>query len=175
MGTKQWKHIYVAGPYRASTPWLIEQNIRRAEELALDVWRLNDPLRLNDPNMDLCREDIGVVAVCPHTMTRYYQQSAPDSVWLEGLLSLVERCDAVVLVPGWQRSEGTIGEIARAISLGIPVFSSIQDLARGLLADARAKCPCPVADQCAPCVIGRVRGASGAVGNVLLGSGTGAL
>lgn len=36
--------------------------------------------------------------------------------------------DAMLLVEGWQHSEGTKKEMARAISLDIPVFESIYDM-----------------------------------------------
>lgn len=37
------KVVYIAGPFRAATPWLVEANVRRAEEVALAVWRLGIP------------------------------------------------------------------------------------------------------------------------------------
>jgi hypothetical protein len=42
------KLIYVAGPFRGKDAWEIECNIRRAESLALEVWRL------------------GAACICPH-------------------------------------------------------------------------------------------------------------
>ena len=95
--------VYVAGPFRAPTAWGIEQNIRRAEALALGVWRE------------------GYTAICPHTNTRHFQGELPDDIWLEGDLNILERCDAVILAHGWQSSTGTLREIERAQLLGIPV------------------------------------------------------
>ena len=71
------KLIYVAGPFRAPNSWEMEQNIRRAEALALEVWKL------------------GLPAICPHANTRFYQGAAPDEVWLEGDIEIMRRCDAV--------------------------------------------------------------------------------
>ncbi len=96
------KVIYVAGPFRADTPWGIEQNIRAAEGIALQLWQK------------------GFVAMCPHTMTRFYQDSAPDAVWIEGTLEMLRRCDGMVLCPGWDKSSGTLGEIAEAKRLNMP-------------------------------------------------------
>lgn len=102
--------IFIAGPFRADSAWGIEQNIRRAEEAALTVWLS------------------GHVALCPHTNTRFFQGAAPDSVWLAGDLELLMRCDVVLLIRGWQNSEGAIAEKQKAESVGIPVYERLEDL-----------------------------------------------
>jgi len=105
--------IYVAGPYRAASAWAIELNVRVAEFAALEVWRL------------------GHVAVCPHAMTRYYQGALPDDVWLEGLLELMRRCDAVLMVGDWRSSTGSVAERTEAERLGLPVFEYLGDVPEG--------------------------------------------
>lgn len=104
------KVVYVGGPYRAKDHWLIEKNIRAAEELALRVWATKR-----------------ASAVCPHTMCRYYQGHLEDDLWLNGLLDILSVCDALLLVDGWEKSEGTIEEIRLAQSLGMPIFYSFDD------------------------------------------------
>lgn len=104
------KVIYVAGPFRGPSAWEIECNIRRAETLALEVWRL------------------GAAALCPHTNTRFFQNAAPDSVWLEGDLELLRRCDAVILTEDWVRSSGARAEVEFADKLGLPVFHTLKQL-----------------------------------------------
>jgi len=104
------KVVYVAGPFRGNSAWDIECNIRRAETLALEVWRL------------------GAAALCPHTNTRFFQNAAPDEVWLEGDLALLARCDAVILTDDWLRSSGARAEVLHAQSLKIPVFENLQAL-----------------------------------------------
>ena len=42
-------------------------------------------------------------------------------VWLE-------KCDAVLVLPKYRKSEGTRAEIARAKELGIPIFYNVEDL-----------------------------------------------
>jgi nucleoside 2-deoxyribosyltransferase len=108
------KLIYVAGPYRADNAWEVEQNIRRAEELAFRV------------------AEAGAMPACPHTMTRYWDGTLTDEFWLEGTLELLRRCDAVVLVHDWGRSVGTRGELAEAQRLDIPVFYSLLGLTEWL-------------------------------------------
>lgn len=98
------KVVYVAGPFRGLTPWDVEKNIRRAEELALRV------------------ANAGAMPLCPHTMTRYFDKQCNDSFWLEGTLELLRRCDAMVMTDDWERSSGTRGERNEARGLGLPIF-----------------------------------------------------
>ena len=49
-------------------------------------------------------------------------------MWLEGDLEMLRRCDAVLVVPGWEKSSGTRAEIAEANACGIPVFYALEAL-----------------------------------------------
>lgn len=109
MNEKRLKVIYIVGPFRGPNAWEIEQNIRRAEAVALEVWRL------------------GAVALCPHCNTRFFQGAAPDEIWLAGDLELMRRCDAVLLVPGWMASKGSCAEVADAKARGQPVLGEIEN------------------------------------------------
>jgi nucleoside 2-deoxyribosyltransferase len=102
--------VYIAGPFRGKNAWEIERNIRRAEELALEVWQAGFP------------------AICPHTNTRFFQGAAPDEVWLKGDLEILRRCDVVLLVEGWEASAGTRAEIAFADEHDITVLETLADL-----------------------------------------------
>jgi nucleoside 2-deoxyribosyltransferase len=100
---------YVAGPYRADTPAGIVANIRAAEAVAVELWQA------------------GFAVVCPHKNTALFDGLAPDAVWLDGYLELLRRCDFVVAVAGWDRSAGTIRELAEADRLGIPRYQTTAD------------------------------------------------
>src|SRR5262245_24540181 len=119
--------VYIAGPYRAATEYQVLQNIRRAEEVALRVWKA------------------GAACICPHKNTAFFGGAADDSVWLEGDLAIISRCDAVVCVPGWQASAGARGEVELARELSIPVFETIEGLeswlSRGPEANGRGSGP----------------------------------
>lgn len=104
------KVVYIAGPFRGAHAWEIEQNIRNAETLALEVWAC------------------GAAALCPHTNTRFFQGTLPDETWLEGDLVLLERCDALLAHPEWTRSVGASKEVAHALNRGIPVFYDLPAL-----------------------------------------------
>jgi len=96
--------IYVAGPFRADSAWGIEQNIRRAEVLGLEIVKM------------------GGCPIIPHTMYRFFQGALPDEVWLDCGLALLEPCHAIVCARGWIDSTGTRGELARARALQMPAF-----------------------------------------------------
>lgn len=102
------KVVYVAGPFRGPNSWEIEENIRRAERLALEVWRL------------------GCAVICPHTNTRFFQGAAPDDVWLDGDLAILAKCDAVLMTEDWERSSGARAEREFAKGKGIPVFYRLE-------------------------------------------------
>lgn len=99
------KLIYLAGPYRAPTVWGVRQNIDKAEKYALEFWRR------------------GVPVISPHKNTALFDGAAPDNVWLEGDLIMLVRCDALVLLPGWEDSSGTKAERERAEAVHMPVFA----------------------------------------------------
>jgi len=100
------KVIYIAGPFNGGNAWEVEKNIRKAEELSLQVW------------------EMGAAAICPHTNTRHFHGVLRSEEWLNGYLEILRRCDAVLTVPTWQSSPGARAEIARAGDLGIPVFDT---------------------------------------------------
>ncbi|WP_160286352.1 DUF1937 family protein [Pseudomonas knackmussii] len=99
--------IYVAGPYRAPDRAAIARNIESAGRLGAYVCTL------------------GWFPIIPHMNTAHLEVGLPalgDEFWLKGTMELMERCDAVALAPGWQRSAGTLAEIARAEEMRLPVF-----------------------------------------------------
>jgi nucleoside 2-deoxyribosyltransferase len=100
--------VYIAGPYRAASPWQVEQNIRAAEDLAVKV------------------HAVGMFAVCTHPMTRFMDGATDDEHMLVGTLELMRRCDAVILTRDWRLSSGAVAEVAEATRLGIPVFGRAQ-------------------------------------------------
>ena len=117
------KVVYVAGPFRCASQhvpgqqdcWGIQENIMSAMRLALEVWRM------------------GAAALTPHANTMFFQNAAPDNVWLEGDLALLAKCDAVIMTPDWKRSSGARAEHEFAIGRSIPVFYDLDRLRDWLL------------------------------------------
>jgi len=94
------KVAYIAGKYRAKTEWEVQQNIRNAEAVALEYWR----------------QDFAVI--CPHKNCAFLGGACDDSVWLNGDLEILKRCDIIVMLEGWEQSEGACHERAVAIEHG---------------------------------------------------------
>jgi nucleoside 2-deoxyribosyltransferase len=100
--------IYIAGPYRGD----VEANICAAKLRAAECYK------------------VGHDVICPHMNTAYMDKETglPDEFWLKTTLNLLRRCDAIVLVAGWEKSQGTLAEIEYAKSVGIPVYEEVPEL-----------------------------------------------
>ena len=107
------KLIYVAGPYRGVTQEAIRYNIATAKQVGKLVAQK------------------GWMPVIPHCNTAEFEMLAPElrqEFWLAGTLEVMRRCDAVVLLPGWQHSSGTLDEIKEAKSLNMTVYETEHDV-----------------------------------------------
>jgi len=106
--------IYVAGPYRANSEWELELNIRAAENAAIALWKK------------------GWAVICPHKNTAHFGGILPHEAWLAGDLTMLRRLnphrDAIFLVPGWQRSEGSKGEREIAFLCGLTIYERMDDV-----------------------------------------------
>lgn len=106
------KVVYVAGPYRAARLSGRLANILKAWAVSKGIW------------------EAGHVALCPHLNTALMCEetrntklaSTVERHILRGDLELLSRCDALRVLPNWEKSTGTLGEIKHAQELGIPVF-----------------------------------------------------
>ena len=98
------KLAFVTGPYRSKTIYGIKQNIESAEKVALELWKM------------------GYAVICPHKNTALFDGSVPDDVVIGGDLVILDRCDVIVMIPGWKNSEGAKGEHEKAKQLGLTII-----------------------------------------------------
>jgi nucleoside 2-deoxyribosyltransferase len=95
---------YIAGPYRASTKLGVIRNIIKARKIAKKYWAL------------------GYTVFCPHLNSALMDGTAPEEVFMRGDLEFLQYADILVVIPGWERSTGTLGEIEFAKAKGIPII-----------------------------------------------------
>lgn len=92
---------YISGPYRAKTLWGVKCNIEKAGMVALEYWRK------------------GYAVICPHKNTAFFDGAlngyGDAEVWIKGDLEMVKRSDVIVMLPGWQKSEGATQEHGYAL------------------------------------------------------------
>ena len=98
------KVIYVAGAFTAPTPWDIEKNVRKAEEVGFMV------------------AQVGAMPLIPHANTRFFHGQQTPQYWYDGTMELLKRCDAVIMVPGWEKSRGSVVEHAYAGCHNMQIF-----------------------------------------------------
>lgn len=114
--------VYVAGPFSAPDRAGVEANIQRASEAGVAVAKL------------------GFCPVIPHANTAHpdFEHVQPYDFWIDATAEMLRRCDAILLIEGWEKSSGARMEKKVAESRGIPVFMSLEALAKA--EDRRSMC-----------------------------------
>jgi hypothetical protein len=94
--------VYIAGKYRGD----VAANIQAAREVAVELW------------------EKGYVPICPHLNTAHFEAycKVEDEVYLAGDLEIINVCDAVLFLPGWEESAGARGEHDYAFLKAKPVY-----------------------------------------------------
>jgi hypothetical protein len=102
--------IYVAGKFTAPDTWRRLRHVRAAETLGYAV------------------AELGAMPLIPHANTTSFDGTFTAEFWYAGTLELLRRCDAMILVPGWEGSRGVAAEIEEAKNLMIPIFERVDEL-----------------------------------------------
>ena len=109
--------IYIAGKVTDKTAELIKKNIAIAEDYGVKVALL------------------GHTVILPHTMFTMDMQSALTTKSKKGYdrimemcLVLVERVDAILLLPNWQNSKGSKKEYKYALKLNKHIFYQLDEI-----------------------------------------------
>jgi hypothetical protein len=103
------KLIYVAGPYTAETHTGIENNIRNAENVAIQLWAK------------------GWAVICPHLNTAHFERyegvaNIDYHTWIDGDMEILKRCDAIIMIENWEYSKGSKAERKFCMENNIQVF-----------------------------------------------------
>jgi hypothetical protein len=94
--------VYISGPYRGR----VKHNIARARKIAIELW------------------EAGYAVICPHLNTAHFEKDAKVDIldYLAADCRMIEGCDAVLMIPGWERSEGAAVEWGHAHKVNVPVY-----------------------------------------------------
>lgn len=116
-GKRQIRRVYVAGPYSPLNPDPIEmlENMRKGMRKSLEVFLLGySPFcPWLDHHYQLLLQEGETL-----TVEDYYKYSMD---WLEV-------SDVVLVLPGFEKSKGTLAEIEKAKEFKIPVVHSLEEL-----------------------------------------------
>ena len=98
--------IYLAGAYTGKTAQHTLENIYNARRIAVELW------------------EQGYYVVCPHTNTSSFElePTLANVDWYKAYLEIQKKCDVVVLIKGWQNSEGAVKEYEQALKYDQPVY-----------------------------------------------------
>ena len=112
--------IYVAGKRTDESEWAVHQNIVLAEQAA-----------------GVVASHLQLVPVSPHLLTRNIGSLKAESGWYAGMRLLMERCDALYVLPSWKSSLGTVDEILNGLLAKKPILTSEHSLRAFALADSQ--------------------------------------
>ena len=94
--------VYIAGQYAGDT----ETNINNAQDVATAA------------------RACGAAAIVPHVLSHGVEDTMTEEQWMQHYIAVLGRCDAVIVLPGYESSAGTLREIASAEALAIPVYGA---------------------------------------------------
>lgn len=106
--------VYVAGPYSADNVLDVLKNIGRGERVCAELFGM------------------GFAPFCPwhdkSYVTDRFDAEFTVKQFYDYSMAWLKVSDCVLLLPGWESSKGTLAEIERAKELGIPIYSSVDEL-----------------------------------------------
>jgi hypothetical protein len=92
------KLCYIAGHFRGANHWEIHKNVIKAE--------------LVIPHLI----ELGYAPVCPHKITENLQGLFSDQTYLDICLNILDKCDSIYMLKGWNTSEGSREEWDYAVA-----------------------------------------------------------
>ena len=103
--------VYISGLYSNGNT---EKNINTARQTAIKVW------------------EAGFTCLCPHLNTANFEKDCKCKYedYIEGDLELLKVCDCLLMLKGWEDSNGARKEYKCALENEMLVFSDLETLKR---------------------------------------------
>ena len=98
--------VFISGPYTAKTEEAKKENIWHAARVACRLWEL------------------GWFVLAPHLNSANFElfTDLDETVFLEGALEMLSRCDCVFMLKGFETSPGSLKEYELAQRLGKDIY-----------------------------------------------------
>ena len=115
-----WR-IYVAGPISNTDPCVVLKNIGEGIQASRELIKH------------------GYVPFCPFADFLYFFSEPRPSLEKIQIVSIewMKKCHAILMLPGWEKSRGSLREKLIAEKKGIPIFYSIHDLLMAMPPDKK--------------------------------------
>ncbi len=108
--------IYIAGPCQHENTTVQTQNLQQAREAMIEVYRKNH------------------IPFSPISMTAWLDKDAPDiprETYLTTDLVWLKWCQGILLLPGWELSQGALLEREQATKMGLEIYYSLSEIPDG--------------------------------------------
>lgn len=105
--------VYLSGPITAKDGYSVEENVAAAVKVFVRFMRA------------------GVPVFCPQLTGAFpsAHSDVPYEAWMAYDFAVIDRCTQMLMLPRWETSAGAVREMHYALGKGLPVYTSIDEIA----------------------------------------------